>query len=120
MSDLVTISSQALLVLITVVTSDFVASADHIVGAVPFRAAARLTTVSIAGARFVALEEVRASIVVTAAAVALKVVIAGIACDFLAVQALRGVHTRVVRAAERSLDTVCIALAKDLLIDDRG
>ena len=84
--------------------------------AVSLRAAACLTTVSIAGARFVALEEVGASIVVAAAGVALKVVIAGITCDFLAVQALRRVHTRVVGAAVGSLDTICIALAKDLLL----
>ena len=96
---MVTIASQALLIVITVVTSDFVAGADDVVRAIPLRAATCLFAVCVASARLVTLEKVGAFILVAAARVALEVIIAGITSNFLAVQALGRMNTRVVRAA---------------------
>ncbi len=78
MRELVAISNKAFRMEIAGVASDFVAIADHIVGAVPLRATRRLLAVLVRSACLVAIQEVRTSVVIATPRVALEVVITSI------------------------------------------
>lgn len=96
----------------------FVSLADHVVGAVPFRAASSLITVTVSIAGVVAVEEVGAFTPRATPRVAFEIVVTGVLCNFLPVQALRWVDAGVVRAAESRVDAVIVEVAEDFL-DDR-
>ena len=111
----VAVAREALATRITRIVYHFVASADDIVRAVAFGTALALLAVGVAGARVVAVQEVGADVPRTTPRVTLKVIVAGVLCHLLAVEALRGVHARVVTAAVRCVDAVVVQVAKHFL-----
>ena len=83
----VAVSGQALSMMVTGVACDLIASANNIVSTITFRAATAIPAVRITGTGLVTVEKVSARISEATSRIALEIVVAGILCYFLPVEA---------------------------------